>query len=65
MTHNAALPDGTVVASKVNPAVSATFLCEIQNMRKRGLSIEQIVVQLRPMTVPPGYICNTWKAGSR
>ena len=53
-------PDGTVKATKLNPAVSVQTIREVQQMMKSGLDIRDIVDRLRTQTVPKGY---PWRSG--
>ncbi len=56
--------DGTIVAEKYNPAVPSHILTEVWIWQSQGATFEDVVDRLRPRTVPPGYLYNSWKAGT-
>ena len=56
-------PDGSVTAKLPNPAVTSGILQRIIEMRKDGMSHEEVVKKLRKETVPPGYTIHMWAPG--
>ena len=55
--------NGRLVAELPNPAVSYSVLAEIWKWMNEKASLKDVVVRLRPRTVPNGYKYHTWKAG--
>ena len=55
--------NGHLVAQSPNPAVSHALLAEIWKSMNEKVSLEDVVVRLRPRTVPNGYNYHTWKEG--
>ena len=55
--------DGHRVAEVQNPAISQELLVEISRWRADGVEWSDIISQLRPRTVPCGYVYSTWKPG--
>ena len=55
--------NGRLVAQSPNPAISS-LLAEIWKWMNKKASLEDVVVRLRPRTVPNGYEYHTWKAGT-
>ena len=56
--------NGHLVAQSPNPAVSYALLAEIWKWMNEKASLEDVVVQLRPRTVPNGYNYHKWKEGT-
>lgn len=54
---------GNIVAGVPNPAVSSNLLWEIHELQENGITQQGILNRLRCQTVPPGFICTTWKPG--
>ena len=57
------LPNGMIVASEPNPAVSATLLKEILLWKLEGCSNDDVIIRLRQRTVPEGYKFHQWITG--
>ena len=53
-------PDGSIVATEQNPAVSAELLAEIFQWREAGATEDDVIERLRMRTVPPGYTPHLW-----
>ena len=49
------LPNGMIVTSEPNPAVSAALLKEILLCKLEGCLNDDIIIRLRQRTVPEGY----------
>ena len=56
--------NGRLVAQSPNPAISCSLLAEVCKWMNEKASLEDVVVRLRPRTVPNGYEYHTWKAGT-
>ena len=56
--------NGRLVAQSPNPAVSYSLFAEIWKWMNEKASLMDVVVRLRPRTVPSGYKYHTWKAGT-
>ena len=56
--------DGSVVAEKPDSAISEATLLKIQHWKSNGLSMDDIIHQLRKETVPPGYVVHLWNPGT-
>ena len=56
--------NGHLVAQSPNPAVPYSLLAEIWKWMNEKASLEDVVVRLRPRTVPNGYKYHTWKEGT-
>jgi hypothetical protein len=57
------LADGTVSAVLPSPSVPLDLLQEILGLQAQGLTFTDIIDQLRPRTVPPGYPYHKWTTG--
>ena len=57
------LPDGTISAQYLNPAVSTALLKEIWGWQQSSASISEVVSRLRPQTAPKDYAYCTCKLG--
>lgn len=55
--------DGTIRALEPNPAVSASVLKEIWDLKKEGWLDCDIITILRKRTVPDGYSIHSWIPG--
>lgn len=55
--------DGQIEAVLSNPVIPAPLLGEISQWLSQGLQWSDIISTLQPCTVPPGYVCNSWKPG--
>ena len=56
--------NGHLIAQSPNPAVPYSLLAEIWKWMSEKTSLEDVVVRLRPRTVPNGYKYHTWKEGT-
>ena len=59
----AVMPNGMVVASEPNPAVSAALLKKILLWKLEGCSDIDVIVHLQQRTVLEGYKFHPWIAG--
>ena len=57
--------DGTVQAKLPNPAVSTHLLMDIMQWKEEGAKEDDIIVRLRPRTVPSGYTPTNWIPGKK
>ena len=57
------MPNGTIVASEPNPAVSEALLKEVLLWKIEGCTDDDVIIRLRQRTVPAGYKFHSWIAG--
>ena len=62
--HPLELPGGCVTAELPNPAVKVEVFKRILELRRSGLSDEDIIKDLQNETVPPGFTYYTWAPGN-
>ena len=56
--------DGKIVAVQPNAAVADSLIGDIFKWKEEGISMDDIIDQLRAQTVPTGYPFHPWKNGS-
>ena len=57
--------DGSLVSKHQSSPVPTSVLHEILGWIQKGVTMENIVKQLRKGTVPSGYQVHTWKPGEK
>ena len=57
------MPNGTIVASEPNPAVSEALLKEVLLWKIEGCTDDDVTIRLQQRTVPAGYKFHSWIAG--